>query len=64
MNSFEQFYIQLYSYNNKLVPKQCTWQSNPLYRHNKTFDCVTIARNLHSCLFQPSLPYFSSVPFR
>jgi hypothetical protein len=30
MNSFEQFYIQIYSYNNKRVPEQCTGEHNPI----------------------------------
>jgi len=29
MNSFEQFYIQLYSYNNKLLPEKCMGERNP-----------------------------------
>jgi len=29
MNSFEQFYIQLYSYNNKLLFEKCTGEHNP-----------------------------------
>ena len=29
MNPFEQSYIQLYSYNNKLIPEQCTGEHNP-----------------------------------
>jgi len=29
MNSFEQSYIQLYSYNNNLIPEQCTGERNP-----------------------------------
>jgi len=28
---FHLFYIQLYSFNNKLVPEQCTGERNPLY---------------------------------
>ena len=30
MNSFEQFYIQVYSYNNKLLPEQKKGERNPL----------------------------------
>jgi len=29
MNSSEQSYIQLYSYNNKLIPEQCTGERYP-----------------------------------
>jgi hypothetical protein len=32
INSYEQFYIQLYYYNNKLVPEQSMGENNPLYR--------------------------------
>lgn len=32
MQSFEQFYFQLYSCNSKLVPEQCAGKHNPLYQ--------------------------------
>jgi hypothetical protein len=63
MNSFEQFYIELYSYNNKLVPNVYD-NATHFTNLNKTFDCVTIVRDLHSRVVLPSLLYFSSVPFR
>ena len=32
MNTLEQFYIQLFAYNNKLIPEQNTGDYNPIFR--------------------------------
>jgi hypothetical protein len=37
MNSYEQFYIQLYLHNNKLVSEQYTGEHNPLHQLNCDF---------------------------
>jgi hypothetical protein len=41
MNSYEQFYIQLYSYSNKLIPKQNTGKRNPTIYSYITLVCDT-----------------------
>jgi hypothetical protein len=48
MNSYEQFYIQLYSYKNKLVTEQYTGEQNPLYHilYYMTSKYVMITRHL------------------
>jgi hypothetical protein len=54
MNCLEQFYIQLYSYNNKLVPKQCT-------------ECISLSTfilsSVASCLHVTYTPVWPSQKF-
>jgi hypothetical protein len=45
MNCLEQFYIQLYAHNTKLVPEQTPGEFNPIFRCVYNYTVVTLPRD-------------------
>lgn len=61
MNSLEQFYIHLYSQNNKLVLEQCMGESSPPYQLYMILSCVKLAHDQNSSVVLLNVSYLNTV---